>query len=90
MQFFFQAFLNSGAMASVLDSFCIYHVTAPGQEPGAKDLPDGFVYPNMDELSEQVCFLWTLYAIVGTNVFISVIDNGPESNFNVYFHSILG
>ena len=66
MQFFFQAFLNSGAMASVLDSFCIYHVTAPGQEPGAKDLPDGFVYPNMDELSEQVCFLWILYAIVGT------------------------
>ena len=57
--------MNSGAMASVLDSFCIYHVTAPGQEPGAKDLPDGFVYPNMDELSEQVCFLWILYAIVG-------------------------
>ena len=67
MQVFFQAFLNSGAMASVLDSFCIYHVTAPGQEPGAKDLPDGFVYPNMDELSEQVCFLWMLYAIVGNN-----------------------
>ena len=41
-------------MASTLDSFCIYHVTAPGQEPGAKDLPDGFVYPNLDELSEQV------------------------------------
>ena len=59
--------MNSGAMASVLDSFCIYHVTAPGQEPGAKDLPDGFVYPNMDELSEQVCFLWILYAMVGTS-----------------------
>ena len=43
-------------MATILDSFCIYHVTAPGQEPGAKDLPDGFVYPNMDELSEQVIF----------------------------------
>ena len=57
MKFFFQAFLNSGAMASVLDSFCIYHVTAPGQEPGAKDLPDGFVYPNMDELSEQVSYI---------------------------------
>ena len=44
-------------MASILDSFCLYHVTAPGQEPGAKDLPDGFVYPNMDELSEQVIFI---------------------------------
>lgn len=53
----FQAFFNSGAMASVLDSFCIYHVTAPGQEPGAKDLPDAFSYPTMDELSEQV--YWT-------------------------------
>ena len=52
--FIFQAFFNSGAMASVLDSFCIYHVTAPGQESGAKNLPDDFVYPNMDELSEQV------------------------------------
>ena len=46
-------------MASVLDSFCIYHVTAPGQEPGAKDLPDGFSYPTMDELSEQVCKIST-------------------------------
>ena len=60
MKFLFQAFLNSGAMASVLDSFCIYHVTAPGQEPGAKDLPDGFVYPNMDELSEQVGFTYSV------------------------------
>ena len=84
MQFFFQAFLNSGAMASVLDSFCIYHVTAPGQEPGAKDLPDGFVYPNMDELSEQVCFLWILYAIVGISVLILLIM-GQKSTFTGVF-----
>ena len=43
-------------MASVRDTFCIYHVIAPGQEPGAEDLPEGFVYPTMDELSEQVMF----------------------------------
>ena len=49
-----QTFFNSGAMASVRDTFCIYHVIAPGQEPGAEDLPEGFVYPTMDELSEQV------------------------------------
>ena len=89
MQFCFQAFLNSGAMASVLDSFCIYHVTAPGQEPGAKDLPDGFVYPNMDELSEQVCFLCILYAIVGTSV-LTDIDYGPEINFHGCFYSTIG
>ena len=52
--FIFQTFFNSGAMASVRDAFCIYHVTAPGQESGAEDLGDGYAYPTMDELSEQV------------------------------------
>ena len=73
MKFFFQAFLNSGAMASVLDSFCIYHVTAPGQEPGAKDLPDGFVYPNMDELSEQVGSIWKLNVKAVTHALILIM-----------------
>ena len=41
-------------MGSVSNTFCIYHVVAPGQEPGAEDLPEGFAYPTMDELSEQV------------------------------------
>lgn len=41
-------------MSSVLDSFCVYHVTAPGQEGGAADLPDDHVYPSMEGLSEQV------------------------------------
>ena len=40
-------------MASVKESFCIYHITAPGQETGAEDLPEGYTYPTMDELSEQ-------------------------------------
>ena len=56
--FFFQTFFNSGAMGSVCDTFCIYHVIAPGQEPGAEDLPEGFCYPTMDELSEQVSYLY--------------------------------
>ena len=85
MQFFFQAFLNSGAMASVLDSFCIYHVTAPGQEPGAKDLPDGFVYPNMDELSEQVGFTYSV-----RKVKLHFTHYGSESNFNVCLYLIVG
>ena len=41
-------------MGNVRETFCIYHVTAPGQQPSAEDLPEGFVYPTMDELSEQV------------------------------------
>jgi len=59
----FQTFFNSGAMASVRDTFCIYHVIAPGQEPGAEDLPEGFVYPTMDELSEQVEYVMHYYGI---------------------------
>ena len=41
-------------MLNVLETFCIYHITAPGQESGAKDLPEGYVYPTMDELADQV------------------------------------
>ena len=44
-------------MAGVADTFCVYHVTAPGMEPGADELPDDFTYPTMDQLSEQVCWL---------------------------------
>ena len=52
--FSLQAFFTSGAMMNVLETFCIYHITAPGQEAGAKDLPEGYVYPTMDELADQV------------------------------------
>lgn len=41
-------------MSLVLESFCLYHITAPGQEPAAEDLPEDYSYPTMDELSEQV------------------------------------
>ena len=41
-------------MAAVTETFCIYHVTAPGMEPGAEELPDDFTFPTMDQLSEQV------------------------------------
>ena len=47
-------------MAAVTETFCIYHVTAPGMEPGADELPDDFTYPTMDQLSEQVRQLDTL------------------------------
>ena len=54
--FSLQAFFTSGAMMNVLETFCIYHITAPGQEAGAEDLPEGYVYPTMDELADQVDF----------------------------------
>ena len=69
--FFFQTFFNSGAMGSVCDTFCIYHVIAPGQEPGAEDLPEGFCYPTMDELSEQVSyFIHQIRVHLGLNILI--------------------
>ena len=46
-------------MAGVAETFCVYHVTAPGMEPGADELPDDFTYPTMDQLSEQVRWLIT-------------------------------
>ncbi len=52
--FLFQTFFNSPCMSAVTDSFCVYHVHAPGQEKGAKALPEDFVYPSMEGLSEQV------------------------------------
>ena len=60
-------------MGNVRETFCIYHVTAPGQEPSAEDLPEGFVYPTMDELSEQVSPL-------DCNLQISFLKNCVEFN----------
>ena len=48
-------------MAGVAETFCVYHVTAPGMEPGADELPDDFTYPTMDQLSEQVCWRNHIY-----------------------------
>eukprot|EP00096_Caligus_rogercresseyi_P014837 TRINITY_DN7318_c0_g1_i1.p1 TRINITY_DN7318_c0_g1~~TRINITY_DN7318_c0_g1_i1.p1 ORF type:complete len:464 (-),score=95.73 TRINITY_DN7318_c0_g1_i1:645-2036(-) len=59
----FQTFFHTGESKSILDTFCIYHVTAPGQELNAQDLPDDYVYPNLDELSEQVEYVMHYYGI---------------------------
>lgn len=50
----FQAFFNYIDMRALIENFCIYHVTAPGQEEGAQTLPEDYVYPTMDELAEQL------------------------------------
>ena len=53
----FQALFNFPDMAEVVQNFCILHVNAPGQEEGAPVLPEDFLYPNIDELAEQVILL---------------------------------
>lgn len=50
----FQAFFNYIDMRALVENFCVYHVTAPGQEEGAGIFPEDYVYPSMDELAEQI------------------------------------
>jgi len=50
----FQAFFNFSEMRMLIENFCIYHVNAPGQEEGATTLPEGFIYPTMEELGDQL------------------------------------
>ncbi|XP_023726929.1 protein NDRG3 isoform X4 [Cryptotermes secundus] len=67
----FQAFFNYIDMRALLDNFCVYHVTAPGQEEGSPTLPDDHVYPTMDELAEQINFVMShflLKSIIGFGV----------------------
>lgn len=82
----FITFFNSGAMASVKESFCIYHITAPGQETGAEDLPEGYTYPTMDELSEQVEYVLHYFGIshcvgfgvgLGANILVRLARRRP-------------
>lgn len=44
-------------MRALLENFCVYHVNAPGQEEGAPTLSDEYVFPTMDELSQQLEFV---------------------------------
>ncbi|XP_065570918.1 protein NDRG3-like [Artemia franciscana] len=67
----FQNFFNFSETKSFISNFCVYHVNAPGQEEGAKDLPHGFVYPTMDELAEQLVYIvahFNLTRIIGLGV----------------------
>ncbi|XP_037804374.1 protein NDRG3-like isoform X2 [Penaeus monodon] len=50
----FQAFFLYPEMRNIVNNFCIVHVNAPGQEEGAPTLPEGYVYPTMEELSETI------------------------------------
>lgn len=41
-------------MKSILQNFCVIHVNAPGQEENAESMDEGFEYPTMEELAEQI------------------------------------
>lgn len=83
----FQAFFNFSEMRNLIQNFCIYHVNAPGQEEGAPTLPEGFVYPTMEEVSEQISDVVLHFNIksfigfgvgVGANILVRYALNHPE------------
>ncbi|CAB4005496.1 Hypothetical predicted protein [Paramuricea clavata] len=50
----FEKFLNHEDMKQLHDRFIVYHILAPGQEPGAEKFSDGYQYPSMDNLADSV------------------------------------
>ena len=50
-------------MSMVLSHFCIYHINAPGQDPGAAVIPPEESYPSMEQLSEAVEYVCHNYGI---------------------------
>jgi len=59
----FQAFFNYIDNKILLESFCLYHINAPGQEEGAINLPEGYEYPTMDQLSEAINTVMEFYGL---------------------------
>jgi len=83
----YQAFFNYPEMKEITSSFCVFHLTAPGQEEGAAPFPDGFEYPSMEQLAEQVQEVLNHFALVryigigvglGANVLVRHALQYPE------------
>lgn len=50
----FDALFADEDMQEIIKHFCIYHIDAPGQYPGAPAFPEGYQYPSMEQLAEMV------------------------------------
>jgi len=50
----FHGFFNFSDMEPIMDSFCAYHINAPGQEESSDLLPLNYVYPTCEQLAESV------------------------------------
>ena len=59
----FQGFFSGEDMQPILRYFCLYHVTAPGQQEGALPLPQGYQYPSMDHLAEMLLPVMQFYGL---------------------------
>ncbi|XP_023233367.1 protein NDRG3-like isoform X1 [Centruroides sculpturatus] len=59
----FQAFFNFMDTRILMQSFCVYHVNAPGQEEDAPPLPDGYTFPDMEQLAEMLLSVMKFYGL---------------------------
>ena len=50
----FQSYFCYYQIKPLLKHFTIYHINFPGQEENAKDLPEDYEYPTMEEMSDVV------------------------------------
>jgi hypothetical protein len=67
----FQAFFNYIDIKLLLQSFCVFHINAPGMEENAPQLPDNFTFPTLDQLAEQignVCKYYSIKSFIGLGV----------------------
>ena len=67
----FQSFFANQDMQLLVQSFSVLHVDPPGQEEGAGNLPEGFTYPSMDQLAQQletVCKFLSVRSVIGFGV----------------------
>lgn len=83
----YKKLFESQSMGLVLSHFTIYHVNAPGQEPGAAPMMDDLMYPSIEELSESVEYICHHFGIVsfvgigsglGSNVLIRLGKRRPK------------
>ncbi|XP_064610298.1 protein NDRG3-like [Liolophura sinensis] len=59
----YQGFFSFPEMQPILRHFCVYHLDAPGQEEGALQLKQMFMYPTMDQLAQAVYYVIDYFGI---------------------------
>jgi len=83
----FRKLFDSQSMGLIMSHFTIYHVNAPGQEPGADRLSEDETYPDMEQLSESLEYICHHFGIAsfigigsgfGANILIRLGKRRPK------------
>lgn len=59
----FESFFTRSYVKIMLQNFRIYHINAPGQEENAENLSSNYIFPTMDDLSDQLAEICRYYKI---------------------------